>query len=431
MLFSLFHFLSGYCRVVLSGMNQERFLNLCAAKQILLWNIKKEGKHYIFYISRGGYKELQEISEKTGSTFRCIQKKGIPYLFCRYKKRKCFVLALLFCTAIFIVMSCFIWQVQVTGSYGHSEEELLDYLEKKGVHSGTKISGFSCARLEEQIRKDFEDIAWVSCERKGTLLRVRVKETLDKRDQKEGEKQESPCNLIASKKGRIEVAKRVFELAGGNVDFRILLKDGTKVKKGDKVKPGDVLISGVVEIKDDAGEIAEETLVRAQGDVYAISKIKYEDHFPLIYYKKNYTGKTEKSYRFLINGYTIKMPERKTAYAEYDEQSREILLHIGPQFYLPVSLFIITKAQCQISKESYSVSQAKKEARKRLFLFLKEYERKGVVILKNNVRIDSDKNECTAKGIIKIKERVGKVQEISSTLNGKKDIKQEPAVLNR
>ena len=51
--------------------------------------------------------------------------------------------------------------------------------------------------------------------------------------------------------------------------------------------------------------------------------------------------------------------------------------------------------------------------------------------MKNNVRIDSDKNECTAKGIIKIKERVGKVQEISSTLNGEKDIKQEPAVLNR
>ena len=31
----------------------------------------------------------------------------------------------------------------------------------------------------------------------------------------------------------IEVAKRVFDLAGGDVDFRILLPDGTKVKKGD------------------------------------------------------------------------------------------------------------------------------------------------------------------------------------------------------
>lgn len=31
----------------------------------------------------------------------------------------------------------------------------------------------------------------------------------------------------------IEVAKRVFELVGGDVDFRILLNDGAKVKKGD------------------------------------------------------------------------------------------------------------------------------------------------------------------------------------------------------
>ncbi|MDE6502652.1 MAG: carboxylating nicotinate-nucleotide diphosphorylase [Ruminococcus sp.] len=31
----------------------------------------------------------------------------------------------------------------------------------------------------------------------------------------------------------IEVAKRVFELAGGDVDFQILMEDGSKVKKGD------------------------------------------------------------------------------------------------------------------------------------------------------------------------------------------------------
>lgn len=31
----------------------------------------------------------------------------------------------------------------------------------------------------------------------------------------------------------IDIAKRVFELAGGDVDFRILMNDGTKVQKGD------------------------------------------------------------------------------------------------------------------------------------------------------------------------------------------------------
>ena len=408
MLFSFFHFLSGYCKVVLSGMNQERFLNLCVAKQTLLWNIKREGKHYIFYISRGGYKELAEIAQKTGSKYQCVQKKGLPYLFCQYRKRKFLLLTLFVCMIVFCVMSCFIWQVQAIGSYSHSEEEIIDYLKKKGIRSGTKISKISCTELEEQIRKDFEDIAWVSCERKGTLLRVRVKETLDKRDQK-AEKREEPCNLIASKKGKID---------------SILVRSGSAmVKPGDTVKAGDVLISGVVEIRDDAGEIAEKTLVRAQGDIYAISQVEYKDTFPLIYYKKIYTGNTQKSYRFFVNRYMMKLPERKIAYAHYDEQSRELLLHIGPQFYLPVSLFIITKAECEVSQKNYSAKEAKGEAEKRLSLFLKEYERKGVVILKNNVKIDSDKNECTAKGIIKIKERVGKIQEISTVLQNKKQEK--------
>lgn len=410
MLFSFFHFLSGYCKVVLSGTNQERFLNLCVAKQILLWNVKREGKHYIFYISRGGYKELAEIAQKTGSKYQCVQKKGLPFLFYQYKKRKFLVLTLFVCVAVFCVMSCFVWQVQAVGSYSHSEEEILDYLKKKGICSGTKISKISCTKLEEEIRKDFEDIAWVSCERKGTLLRVRVKETLDKRDEKT-EEREVPCNLIASKAGKID---------------SILVRSGSAmVKPGDTVKAGDILISGMVEIRDDAGEVAEETMVRAQGDIYAISQVKYEDVFPLLYYKKIYTGKTEKSYRFLVNGYTVKLPERKTTYAHYDEQSREVLLHIGPQFYLPVSLFIITKAECEVSQKSYNAKEAKREAEKRLALFLKEYERKGVIILKNNVRIDENKNECTAKGIIMIKERVGKIQEISAALQNKKQEKQQ------
>ncbi|MDE6035498.1 MAG: carboxylating nicotinate-nucleotide diphosphorylase [Ruminococcus sp.] len=33
----------------------------------------------------------------------------------------------------------------------------------------------------------------------------------------------------------IEIAKRVFDLAGGDVDFEILIKDGTKVNKGDVI----------------------------------------------------------------------------------------------------------------------------------------------------------------------------------------------------
>ena len=36
----------------------------------------------------------------------------------------------------------------------------------------------------------------------------------------------------------IDVAARVFDLAGGNVEKEILLKDGAPIKKGEKHSPG-------------------------------------------------------------------------------------------------------------------------------------------------------------------------------------------------
>ena len=56
MIFSILHFLGGYCKVVLSGGGQERFLNICVSKQILLWKLTRKDSHYIFFYkqSRNG-----------------------------------------------------------------------------------------------------------------------------------------------------------------------------------------------------------------------------------------------------------------------------------------------------------------------------------------------------------------------------------------
>ena len=96
MIFSILHFLGGYCQVVLCGKNQERFLNLCVGRQILLWRLARKDGHYIFYVSRAGAKELEDISQKTGCDHRILCKRGLPFLFGRYRKRKLFLAALLF-----------------------------------------------------------------------------------------------------------------------------------------------------------------------------------------------------------------------------------------------------------------------------------------------------------------------------------------------
>ncbi|MCI6859434.1 MAG: sporulation protein YqfD [Eubacterium sp.] len=396
MLFSFFHLLDGYCSVVLKGRNQERFLNLCASRNILLWNLKRKERHYIFCVSRRGLRELEEISRKTGVDFQCMKKRGLPFMFYRYRGRKIFVLALFLAAAGLLILSRFLWQIDVSGCYTHSGEEMNAYLKKNGIESGTRLSNISCEKLEEKIRQDFSDIAWVSCEKRGTALRVYIKETVG--PETKADKEGAPCNLIATKKGKID---------------SILVRSGSaKVKKGDEVKPGDVLISGIVGIQDDSGEISEEITVRARGDIYEISSFLYEDRFPMVYYKKNYTGKVCRTFQFQIGNCLIKLPKKNHSYQNFDQETEERKLKIGSQFYLPVSLYVTKYLECSTEQKTYSKVQAKKEARRRLLSFLKDYETKGVVILKNNVKIDSDKNECTAKGWITIKERVGKIQEI-------------------
>ena len=95
MLFSLFHFLSGYCRVVLSGMNQERFLNLCAAKQILLWNIKK---------AEGDIKNFRKYQKKRGARSGVYRKKESRICSADIKKES--VLCWHFCFVQLFLLSC-------------------------------------------------------------------------------------------------------------------------------------------------------------------------------------------------------------------------------------------------------------------------------------------------------------------------------------
>ena len=57
----------------------------------------------------------------------------------------------------------------------------------------------------------------------------------------------------------IEVAKRVFELVGGDVSFNILMNDGTKVKKGDVIGKALVVDSNGNTV-DESNIIALETI---------------------------------------------------------------------------------------------------------------------------------------------------------------------------
>lgn len=409
MIFSILNFLRGYCLIILHGANQERFLNLCVKKNILLWKVEKKKGEFTFYISGAGYRMLEEISKKTGCSYECVKKAGLPHLFYRYRKRKAFAAALLGCGIALYVLSLFVWKIEVVGSYSHSEEDILNYLKEKQICCGILSKKIDCEKLERKIREDYKDVAWVSCELKGTLFRVHIKETLDP-GAKEEEK-DTPCHLTAQKDGVIE---------------SIVVRSGyAKVKKGDKVKAGDILISGIVDIVDDAGETTETLCVRASGDIYAKTQLAYQDKLPLLYYEKQYTGKEKKGYKLLFGNQLWNLSRNTMDYENYDEQTLQIPVKIGESFYLPFTLYEIKQKECIVKEKTYTKEEAVNVIKNRMNLFLEEYETKGVEILKNNVRIDCDKNECVARGTITLKERLGKEREITKNELRQRDKEEE------
>ena len=58
-------FIRGYVQIKVWGFAPERFLNLCSSKNILLWDIRRDGDIYYMCISLSGFKQLKAIARKT------------------------------------------------------------------------------------------------------------------------------------------------------------------------------------------------------------------------------------------------------------------------------------------------------------------------------------------------------------------------------
>ena len=59
------------------------------------------------------------------------RKKGVPFILNKYKKRKIFVGLLIFIIVGIIVLSNFIWNIEVTGNDKIAKDEILKVVEER------------------------------------------------------------------------------------------------------------------------------------------------------------------------------------------------------------------------------------------------------------------------------------------------------------
>ena len=139
----------------------------------------------------------------------------------KYRKRKVFFIGAVGCMLSIYLFSMIVWNIHIEGNYSQTDEVILEFLETKKVYHGMPKAKINCERIAKDIRKQFDDIIWVSVSIQGSRLMIQVKENTDTVPQKVN-KEEKVTDLVASENGEV---------------VEIIARSGVPlVSVGDKVK---------------------------------------------------------------------------------------------------------------------------------------------------------------------------------------------------
>lgn len=399
MLTAIIRYLSGYLLIRIEGYSPERFLNLCRHHRIYLWNLRPLGHAYEMNISVRGFRRLKPILRKTRTRIYIKERRGFPFFLHKYRKRKIFFSGILFCMVSIYILSLFVWNIHIDGNQARTDEVLLEFLEDKGIVHGMPKSKVDCEEIVRDIRKEYDDIIWVSAYVKGTRLMIQVKENTDRSvagKKEEEEAKEPPVDIAADKDGVI---------------LSMITRKGVPVvHEGDEIQKGDILVSGTVEVKNDAGETIDYQYQEADAEIIVRTECHYEDIMQVSYEEKRWTGK--KKYRFWLETantiYTI--GSRKNSYQNFCKETKEKRFCMGEHFWLPFSFGVETVREYEPEAKKYTQKECQELLTVKFRKFCQDLEKKGVQILENNVKIYSEGTQAAARGTLILAEPAGEKQ---------------------
>lgn len=367
----VFRMLRGFVLVSTDNPEPERFFNLCRARNIQIWEITQEDEKFYFYMLARDFLNIKDILKKCGMKLVVCKKAGLPFFAFKYRKHYSFVIGMLLALGILEALSLFVWNITVDGNGYYTDQVIISYLEENDVYVGCRMDGVLCDMLEQNIRRDFEEITWVSVEKSGTRLLIHVKEN-------DGDKVSSdiktPSDIIASSDGVVE---------------SIVTRSGTPlVKAGDSVKAGDVLVSGEIILYNDAKEPVSSRYVYADADIMVKTPINYEDTIQRNYQYKIYTGRKNAKRIISVVNEQLEFGFDFYKFEDFDTVTETNELKLTNDFYLPVRMGVKTDFEYYTEDGFYTEEEASRILTDNYQNYLKKLQKEGIQIMSDSVKID-------------------------------------------
>lgn len=334
----LINYIIGYLNIEVEGYYIERFINSCMNREILLWGTKRKSSSiFTTNISAGSFREIKNIAKKHQCNVKIKNKKGIPFFINAYKKRKGFIICLFVLIAIIIILSKFIWNIEVIGNKKIDSNEIIAEVKKEGLTIGKLKDKVDTEKVVKKIRMKRNDLAWIGIEIKGTNAIIKIVEADEK---PEIINENDFTNIVANKDGVIQKA---------------VAQNGTvMVKEGDEVKKGDVLIAGYME-----GNYTDKYYVNSIGSVKAKITYSQSEKIDKKELKRVQTGRIEKKYSIKFNNFKINFYKGVSKFEKYDTIYANNRLKIFSNFYLPIEIIKCTNYEVLEEETLHNYEEAK------------------------------------------------------------------------
>ncbi len=304
--------------------------------------------------------------------------------------------------ALVFLMSRYIWNIDIQGNHSYTDDTLLRFLESTEVVNGMRVSEVDCARIVKDIRKEYNDIIWVSASIRGTRLIIQVKENEDSLPAMDETVPEEPAEENGAGKAMDIVADQDCTIT------RIVPRNGIPmVQEGQEVKAGEILVSGQVPVLDDAGTVTAYQYYEADADIQGRTILEYQDAVDLTYEEKEYINVEKIEYSLKIGDYYLRFGSIENSYDAWEMNGYEKQLCIGENFYLPVTYERRTARPYRSTEKKYSKKELQKILSASFQRYCKDLDKKGVEIIENNVKIYTGSEKAEAKGRLTVLMPVG------------------------
>lgn len=369
-------FINGVVRIEISGPTPEKLINLCMANRIFLWSIIKSADKMYACIYLHDFFNIRPLVRKSKCHIRVIHYDGLPFFLKRLQRRKMVCVGLAIFFILLNYLASFVWFVEVVGTKTVPKERVLAVAHDHGLHLGMPKERLQAKAIENRLRLEMQELAWVGISSQGTRVVIEVVERTEAKAE-----DKAPAHIVAAKDGIIVEA---IALAGEAV-----------VSRGETVKHGDLLIKGVLSDNttvpsnsDNSEYHSKNQQVRAKGIVKA--RVWYEGYGEALTEERVWerTGNYISAVKARIGTYEVLLTRpNDQPFDHYEIETKEKKLPNWRNSIFPVEFTINTYFELREKIVTRSQSEARDLARDRAMTLVRQSIPETAQILANDITV--------------------------------------------